>query len=48
MPKEEQGTQTAASRAAMERFLVERKAQLWVGHGTAFMREAVKSPGWYE
>jgi len=48
MPKEEETTGTPASREAIERFLKERHAQLWIGHSMAFFRTATKSPGWYE
>jgi len=48
MPKEEESTGTPASREAMERFLREKNAQLWIGHSTAFFRDAIKSPGWYD
>lgn len=24
------------------------KALLWIGHSTAFFKDAIKSPGWYE
>ena len=48
LPKEEESTGTPASREAMERFLKEKDAQLWIGHSTAFFRNAIKSPGWYD
>src|SRR5579864_3278232 len=48
MPKEEETTGTAASRAMIERFLKEKNAQLWIGHSTAFFKNAIKSPGWYD
>ena len=48
MPKEEESTATPASREAIERFLKEQHAQLWIGHSTAFFRNAIKSPGWYD
>jgi glyoxylase-like metal-dependent hydrolase (beta-lactamase superfamily II) len=48
MPKEEESTGTPASRDAMERFLKEKRAQLWIGHSTTFFKNAIKSPGWYE
>ena len=48
MPKEEQTAGTPASRELIDRFLKEKNAQLWIGHSTAFFRDAVKSPGWYE
>jgi len=48
MPKEEETTGTPASRALIERFLKEKNAQLWIGHSTAFFKNAIKSPGWYD
>jgi hypothetical protein len=48
MPKEEGSTGTPAAREAMERFLKEKRAQLWIGHSTSFFKNAVKSPGWYD
>lgn len=48
MPKEEEATGTPASRDLIERFIKAQNAQLWVGHSTAFFRNAIKSPGWYE
>jgi len=48
MPKEEETTGTPASREMMERFLTEKHAQLWIGHCTAFFKNAIKSPGWYD
>lgn len=48
MPKEELTTATPASRVLIDRFVSERKSQLWIGHGTQFMRDAIKAPGWYE
>lgn len=48
MPKEEEKTGTPASRALIERSLKEKNAQLWIGHSTAFFRDAIKSPGWYD
>jgi len=48
MPKEEETTGTPASREKMERFLTEKHAQLWIGHCTAFFKNAIKSPGWYD
>lgn len=48
MPSEEKNTATAASRAMIEEFLTSQKAQLWIGHSTAFFKDAVKSPGWYD
>ncbi len=48
MPKEEETTGTAQSREMIERFLKEKNAQLWICHSTAFFRNAIKSPGWYD
>jgi N-acyl homoserine lactone hydrolase len=48
MPKEEETTGTPGSREMMEKFLEEKKAQLWIGHSTTFFRNAIKSPGWYD
>jgi glyoxylase-like metal-dependent hydrolase (beta-lactamase superfamily II) len=48
MPPEEQNTATPASRAMIEQFLIAQKAQLWIGHSTAFFKNAIKLPGWYE
>jgi N-acyl homoserine lactone hydrolase len=48
MPPEEKPTATPASRALMDRFLTEKNAQLWIGHSTAFFKNAIKSPGWYD
>jgi N-acyl homoserine lactone hydrolase len=48
MPKEEESTGTPQSREMIERFLKEKNAQLWIGHSTAFFKNASKSPGWYD
>jgi N-acyl homoserine lactone hydrolase len=48
MPTDEQTTATPASRAKIEDFVKEKRAQLWIGHSTSFFRDAIKSPGWYE
>jgi glyoxylase-like metal-dependent hydrolase (beta-lactamase superfamily II) len=48
MPREEETTGTPASRDTIERFLKEKHAQLWIGHCTAFFKNAIKSPGWYD
>jgi N-acyl homoserine lactone hydrolase len=48
MPPEELKTATPASRAMIDQFLIDKKAQLWIGHSIAFFKDAVKSPGWYE
>jgi N-acyl homoserine lactone hydrolase len=29
-------------------FRGEKRAQLWVGHSTSFLKDAIKSSGWYE
>jgi hypothetical protein len=48
MPNEEKSTATPSSREMIERFLKEKNAQLWIGHSTAFFKNAIKSPGWYD
>ena len=48
MPREEESTGTPASREALERFLKEQHAQLWIGHSTSSFRNLIKSPGWYD
>lgn len=48
MPPEEKPLGTPASRARIEKFLEDKHAQLWIGHSTAFMRNALKSPAWYD
>ena len=48
MPPEELKTATPASRAMIDQFLIDQKAQLWICHGMAFYKNAIKSPGWYE
>ena len=48
MPNEEKSTATPSSREMIERFLKEKKAQLWIGHSTSFFKNAIKSPGWYD
>jgi N-acyl homoserine lactone hydrolase len=48
MPAHERATATPASRAMIEQFLQQEKAQLWIGHSISFFRNAIKSPGWYE
>jgi glyoxylase-like metal-dependent hydrolase (beta-lactamase superfamily II) len=48
MPEREKGTATKASRAALERFMSEADAQLWIGHDiNAFSRQK-KAPEFYE
>ncbi|TLY66573.1 MAG: hypothetical protein E6K35_09190 [Gammaproteobacteria bacterium] len=41
-------TATPNSRELIERVLKEKNAQLWIGHSTAFFKNAIKSPGWYD
>jgi glyoxylase-like metal-dependent hydrolase (beta-lactamase superfamily II) len=48
MPAEERATATPASRRKIETFLARKHAQLWIGHSTAFFRNAVKAPRWYD
>jgi N-acyl homoserine lactone hydrolase len=48
MPKEEESTGTPQSRASLDQFLARTHSQLWIGHSIAFMKNATKSPGWYE
>ena len=48
MPSEERKTATPDSRRKIEKVLTRKHAQLWVGHSTAFFRDAVKAPRWYE
>jgi glyoxylase-like metal-dependent hydrolase (beta-lactamase superfamily II) len=48
MPAEERKTATPASRRKIETVLARKHAQLWIGHSTAFFRNAVKAPRWYE
>ncbi|MDB5733573.1 MAG: hypothetical protein JWN16_210 [Alphaproteobacteria bacterium] len=48
MPPRELKTGTPASRAAIETFLQGSHSQLWIGHSTAFFRDARKSPAWYD
>ncbi len=48
MPKEEQAAGTPASRELIDRFLTQKHAQLWIGHSTAFFKNAIKAPGWYD
>ena len=48
MPEEEKTTGTVESRRKVEELLARSGAQLWIGHSTAFFRNAVKSPGWYD
>jgi len=48
MPADERKTATPASRRKIETVLTRKHAQLWIGHSTAFFRNAVKAPRWYE
>ncbi|RPH72044.1 MAG: MBL fold metallo-hydrolase [Myxococcaceae bacterium] len=48
MPAEERTTGTPESRRKIETVLSRKKARLWIGHSTAFFRDAVKAPRWYE
>ena len=48
MPAEERTSGTPESRRKIETVLSRKKARLWIGHSTAFFREAVKAPRWYE
>lgn len=48
MPAEERTTATPTSRRKIETVLARKHAQLWIGHSTAFFRNAVKAPRWYD
>ena len=48
MPAEERKTTTPDSRRKIEKVLAGKHAQLWIGHSTAFFRDAVKAPRRYE
>lgn len=48
MPAEERKTATPDSRRKIEKILTQKRARLWIGHSTAFFRDAVKAPRWYE
>jgi hypothetical protein len=48
IPAEERATATPASRWKIETFLARKHAQLWIGHSTAFFRNAVRAPRWYD
>jgi glyoxylase-like metal-dependent hydrolase (beta-lactamase superfamily II) len=48
MPAEERATATPASRRKIETVLTNKHAQLWIGHSTAFFRNAIKAPRWYD
>lgn len=48
MPDKEKSTGTPESRKELEDFLKATHSQLWIGHSTQFMRNALKAPAWYE
>lgn len=48
MPDKEKHVGTPESRQAMEDFLKQTHSQLWIGHSTEFVRNALKSPAWYD
>jgi hypothetical protein len=48
MPEREKSRETAASRAAIESFLRERGAQLWIGHDISTHSKQKKSPQYYD
>jgi glyoxylase-like metal-dependent hydrolase (beta-lactamase superfamily II) len=48
MPEREKATATPASRAAMETFLRQTGARLWIDHDIGFFRDALKAPAWYD
>jgi N-acyl homoserine lactone hydrolase len=48
MPEREKTTGTAASRAALEAFMTEVKAQLWIGHDLGASSKQRKSPEYYD
>ena len=48
MPQRERATETAASRAAIETFLRERGAQLWIGHDIGAHSKQKKAPQFYD
>lgn len=48
MPEREKTTGTAASRAALEAFLTEVGAQLWIGHDINLYSQQRKSPEYYD
>jgi N-acyl homoserine lactone hydrolase len=48
MPEREKTTETAASRAALEAFMKEVKAELWIEHDISAYAKQRKSPEYYE
>lgn len=48
MPAREKTTATAASRAALETFMTERSAQLWIGHDIGADARLRKAPAYYD
>jgi N-acyl homoserine lactone hydrolase len=48
MPPEERSAGTVQARAAMDKFLDESHAELWIGHSIDFFAKARKAPAWYE
>jgi glyoxylase-like metal-dependent hydrolase (beta-lactamase superfamily II) len=48
MPEREKSTGTAASRAALEAFMTEAKAQLWIGHDINAYAKQRKAPEYYD
>jgi len=48
MPADERKTATPASRRKIETVLARKHAKLWIGHSTAFFKNAVKAPRWYD
>ena len=48
MPEREKSTQTPASRAALETFIREVKAELWIEHDISAYSRQKKSPEYYD
>ena len=48
MPEREKTTGTAASRAALEAFMKEVGAQLWIGHDIGSYSKQRKAPEYYD
>ncbi|WP_242124270.1 N-acyl homoserine lactonase family protein [Sphingobium sp. Sx8-8] len=48
MPERERHSGTPESRRALADFAARTHSQLWIGHSTAFFRNARKSPAWYD
>jgi glyoxylase-like metal-dependent hydrolase (beta-lactamase superfamily II) len=48
MPEREKSTQTPASRAALEAFMMKMKAALWIGHDISLYSTQKKSPDYYD